>query len=955
MPAYRLLRVRDARAARTRCRFVGRERGASPSARCMASVRDRAALPARHGRRRRRGREDRDSSPRRSSLVGGARRARPLPPLRRGNHLLAGRRGAQAARRAAVRTDAAAAAIRSLLGETEHGDLGGRDRLGVPQDARAAAARGRSSSSSTTSTGARARSSISSSDVALLSSGAPILLLCLAPARAARAPSGLAGHASPRAAAGRRTWRALIPDTHPPSRCASRSRARRAATRSSSSEMLAMAGEATARWSFRRRSRRSWRPASTSSTRPSEPCSSAARSRARSSTAAPSRRCARRERRSTPRLAALVRKELIRPDRPSSRRGRLPFPPPPDPRRRLRRAPESRPGPSCTSGSPTGSKSHGTELVELDELLGYHLEQAARYRQRASGRGERRPRARRPARPPHHRRSAIASAVDFGSTTDLLQRAADLAPAAELDLGLETDLIDALTGTTIDEALGRARSVSERSAAAGDRVGELCGRIHEAVRISVEPVSAADAWRRSSSRRCRSSRPPVTISRCASPTARWARAPTCAPRSTRSAARTSKPGLPGPAGGTALVGYQSHARFHGSTPVTELLAWQDEQDPRERRGLLAAVIGALSRSRCSAVRRGAGSPRRAPRRVVERGGAGRAAAVEGYASTSSCWAGDPGRRRGREDGCRIARSSAAGSELSTTAGGLARVCRARPLDDAERWACAPPSSAPRRRHHARCSGVTRGHWCAHVAASTPAGGAARGRGGADRGDDRGPERPKARRTRDLGQVLALAGRPEDAADASEEALRPLCEAKENLVMARASARTARRAPSRGRLVLEAAEHDASRCGRRSRTSSRRRCGRRPRAPRSGCSRGRTRDPGLVVDRRRQHAVARSPRIAEHRLDRAGGAEAVAGRALRRGDRRVARVLLAERQLDHARLGRVAERRRGAVRVDVVDLVRLDPRRRRTPSSSRGPGSRPSGSGSVMWRASEETP
>ncbi len=46
----------------------------------------------------------------------------------------------------------------------------------------------------------------------------------------------------------------------------------------------------------------------------------------------------------TPRLAALVRKELIRPDRAAARRrGRLPLPPPPDPRRRLRRAAESDP------------------------------------------------------------------------------------------------------------------------------------------------------------------------------------------------------------------------------------------------------------------------------------------------------------------------------------------------------------------------------------------------------------------------------------------------------------------------------------------------------------------------------------------------------------------------------------------------------------------------------------
>ena len=53
------------------------------------------------------------------------------------------------------------------------------------------------------------------------------------------------------------------------------------------------------------------------------------------------------------------------------------------------------------------------------------------------------------------------------------------------------------------------------------------------------------------------------------------------------------------------------------------------------------------------------------------------------------------------------------------------------------------------------------------------------------------------------------------------------------------------------------------------------------------------------------------------------AEAVARRALRRRDRRAARVLLAERDLDHLRLGRVAERRRGGVRVDVADLGRID--------------------------------
>src|SRR5206468_10743608 len=60
-----------------------------------------------------------------------------------------------------------------------------------------------------------------------------------------------------------------------------------------------------------------------------------------------------------------------------------------------------------------------------------------------------------------------------------------------------------------------------------------------------------------------------------------------------------------------------------------------------------------------------------------------------------------------------------------------------------------------------------------------------------------------------------------------------------------------------------------------------------------------------------------------RLDRAGGPEAVAGRALRGGDRRLPRLLFAERDLDHTCLARVTEGRRRPVRVYVVDLVGVD--------------------------------
>ena len=80
----------------------------------------------------------------------------------------------------------------------------------------------------------------------------------------------------------------------------------------------------------------------------------------------------------------------------------------------------------------------------------------------------------------------------------------------------------------------------------------------------------------------------------------------------------------------------------------------------------------------------------------------------------------------------------------------------------------------------------------------------------------------------------------------------------------------------------------------------------------------------VVDRRRQHAVVERER-AHHRLERAGGAEAVARHRLRRGDGEPVGVV-AEDLLERARLGEVAERRRGAVGVDVADPLRRDPGR-----------------------------
>ena len=121
----------------------------------------------------------------------GAASSRPLPVLRRGDHLLAGRRGAQAARPRRPPTAAAAAAIRSLLGESRRRSRRRRRSPGrsasCSRSRRGAAAR---RASSTTSTGASRRSSTCRARRRPLPRR-PVLLALHRPAGAARAPPRL--------------------------------------------------------------------------------------------------------------------------------------------------------------------------------------------------------------------------------------------------------------------------------------------------------------------------------------------------------------------------------------------------------------------------------------------------------------------------------------------------------------------------------------------------------------------------------------------------------------------------------------------------------------------------------------------------------------------------------------------------------------------------------------------
>jgi class 3 adenylate cyclase/ATP/maltotriose-dependent transcriptional regulator MalT len=136
---------------------------------------------------------------------------------------------------------------------------------------------------------------------------------------------------------------------------------------------------------------------------------------------------------------------------------------------------------------------HGAGLVELDEIVGYHLEQAWRYRVELGA----------PADPglmlaAHERLKAAARRAllreDFTATQKLIDRALALVRDGEIDLALEVDRLDALfSGGQARAAYAGAGELAQRAAGSGDRIAELTARIEEGLfALFVEPEGAAD-------------------------------------------------------------------------------------------------------------------------------------------------------------------------------------------------------------------------------------------------------------------------------------------------------------------------------------------------------------------------------------------------------------------------------------------------------------------------------
>jgi len=191
----------------------------------------------------------------------------------------------------------------------------------------------------------------------------------------------------------------------------------------------------------------------------------------------------------TARLTSLVRKELVRPDKaqfPGEDAFRF--------RHLLIRDAAYDALPKATRADlherfAAWLEEHGSELVELDEILGYHLEQAFRYREElgavdeeatavASHAGERLAAA--------GRRAHIRGDVE--ATVNLLERSVALLPQGQ-EPGLEVELAEALfsAGRLSDSEAVLAKAASD-AAARGDTSAELLARLSKArVELYTDP------------------------------------------------------------------------------------------------------------------------------------------------------------------------------------------------------------------------------------------------------------------------------------------------------------------------------------------------------------------------------------------------------------------------------------------------------------------------------------
>jgi class 3 adenylate cyclase/tetratricopeptide (TPR) repeat protein len=334
---------------------------------------------------------------------------------------------------------------------------------------------------------------------------------------------------------------------------------------------------------------------------------------------------------------------------------------------------------------------HGAMLAELEEIAGYHLEQACGYR-RELGRevGELALAA---------RRRLLAAGrhaglrEDHAAAVNLLGRAAQVAPDEPLDLGLAFEHSAALFQVgRAAEALDLMRELAAVGAQRGDRVAELCGRIMEANAVThMQPEGATDrleALLAEALPELEAAGDDLalhiaynargTVENMRGNTTEWVKAGELA---FQHATRAGQPQL-----AARLIPHLAAGRLFGTTPVTEMLEWIDQQEVarpgdvamQSHRAAALAMLGRFDEAR--------------ELMDAARGRLREQAATIGYAlhtgqlaSEIELLAGEPARAlEYATEGCRLLEEAGERAWLSTIVGILAEAeYRLDRLDDAE--------------------------------------------------------------------------------------------------------------------------------------------------------------------------------------------------------------------------------------------------------------------------------
>ena len=227
---------------------------------------------------------------------------------------------------------------------------------------------------------------------------------------------------------------------------------------------------------------------------------------------------------------------------------------------------------------------HGAELVELDEILGYHLEQAWRYRTELGAASD--PELMTAART---RLEAAARRAmlrdDWAAALNLIDRALALVPEGEIDLLLETDRLNTVFYSgEVQLAYEAAGALGERAAAHGDRVAERAAAIERTKFATfVNPEGAADELERLVNEALPEFEEAgdslaLYVGYFGRGAAAHLRGRMDEGREAMDRASALAEGLGLPHLQAWVQPYRVATRFHGTTPLVEVIAWTDEQE-----------------------------------------------------------------------------------------------------------------------------------------------------------------------------------------------------------------------------------------------------------------------------------------------------------------------------------------------------------------------------------------